>query len=154
MAKLVLYLGRNFKKSKIEERLIKKIKVIHNEIEDLRDTGAIEEKPCNEGLDYNIRRPISESLIDQKPGKVSIIIIIISDRILSNFFPSTARMSFTHFNQNLLVLTFLNIEKVYSHLFKQIIWMEVLSRCLTPLSLNLIKEIQEPKRPLNQRINL
>ena len=35
MAKLVLYLGRNFKKSKIEERLIKKIKVIHNEIEDL-----------------------------------------------------------------------------------------------------------------------
>ena len=35
MAKLVLYLGRNSKKSKIEERLIKKIKVIHNEIEDL-----------------------------------------------------------------------------------------------------------------------
>ena len=35
MAKLVIYLGRNSKKSKIEERLIKKIKVIHNEIEDL-----------------------------------------------------------------------------------------------------------------------
>lgn len=35
MAKLALYLGRNSKKSKIEERLIKKIKVIHNEIEDL-----------------------------------------------------------------------------------------------------------------------
>ena len=35
MAKLVLYLGRNSKKSKTEERLIKKIKVIHNEIEDL-----------------------------------------------------------------------------------------------------------------------
>ena len=35
MAKLISYLGRNSKKSKIEERLIKKIKVIHNEIEDL-----------------------------------------------------------------------------------------------------------------------
>ena len=35
MAKLVLYFGRNSKKSKIEERLIKKIKGIHNEIENI-----------------------------------------------------------------------------------------------------------------------